>query len=406
MNVNSDLATRLDLRNLPLGTTPAGRDFAMKALHPSEHTIKATRKPGGNDLTVAVMTDMVYTFPITAADSTAVIYQFPHPLCPCFVGVGTDPTGTMFYNSAFGGTCAAPSNANLSAITDTFVKACERYRINAQSVTAELIAPALSDQGTITAAALPFVRQRFYSAAGSGTVTPAALPTDYYDHPTDESTWITGSTAYTSRAKEGCYQPLKLTSFKFRNSNTLSSAMSNSSDPPAQEPPARAEAFPWFCLEPTVEPTSKIYGAMMFRGMAASTALRVRVRQVVELVVKPGTTYSPLVEPSPPPDETACKMYFEISCRMKDGYPASYNDLGKLFEVVKKIGRTVLPYVEPALAALSKVPGPLGLAARGVSAAKAAATAVAAAHKAEMAKQAVLQKGPKKKKGNSAKKRT
>lgn len=331
------------------------------------------------------MTDMVYTFPITVADTTAVVYQFPHPACPCFVGISSDPKGAMFYNSAFGGSVGEPKNATLSSVTAQIVSACERYRINAQSVTVELIAPALSDQGTVTAAMIPFTRQRFYAAPANSGGTVAVLPLDVYDPPTDESTWLTGTSAYTARAKDGCYQPLKLDSFKFKLTNELAILTSTTTPPPLHASPDLVASFPLFSTESTTTPTSRTYGAMMFRGMAANVALRVRVRQVMEMIVKPGTTYAPLAEPAPPPDETACKMYMEISARMKDGYPASYNDLGKLFEVVKRIGRTVLPYVEPALAALSRVPGPVGLVAQGVKAAKTAAAAAAAAHKASLA---------------------
>lgn len=337
-------------------------------------------------MSVAVMSDMVYTFPITAADSTAVIYQFPHPLAPCVVGLGE--TLVVFYNAAFGGAVKAPSDEDFQLLSKNFAGTCERFRINAQSVTAELIAPALSDQGTVTSACLPFTKQRFYKYVKGSTSSVADNPIDFYDRPTDESTWLLGASAYTAKAREGVYQPLKLTSFKYRDSNTFVISTSVDASPPFTAAPEMSAAFPFFSLAHTVECTSKMFGATMFRGMAASTALRVRVRQVCEMVVKQGTTYAPLAEPAPPPDSTALKMYFEVSSRMKDGYPASYNDLGKLLDVIKRIGKSVLPFVEPALAVLSAVPGPVGSVARGVTAAKAAVGQAVAAGRAVKAARA------------------
>jgi len=70
----------------------------------------------------------------------------------------------------------------------------------------------------------------------------------------------------------------------------------------------------------------------------------------------PGTQYSPLQIPSPQYDPVALNTYFEISRGLKDAYPADYNSLGKLWDVIKS-----------ALRGASSLPGWPGLLATGAS---------------------------------------
>lgn len=379
------LADKLKLNELPLAATPGGKVFCLKALHPSEHTIKSARVPGGNRNSVALCCDMVETFKITEAGSTVSINVVPSILVPASVVIQHGETRSFgnFYNAAFGGKYV-PSPAHTSAIPvlEQMLRNISMYRITSQSVTCELIAPALSDQGTITASQFSNP-PRTLNNGSVGQPDMAAidpLPDVYiYQDPPEPSAQILGTSAYTAKCRDGCYMPLKLNSFKWKNMNDRALFENVPTDTmysvhpmpdiainePLTYPYYETRAIAhWAQTIPHPKLCGDNIGLVSFAGMAPNVAIRVRVRQVVEICVRPSTLYSPLVEIALPPDETAIRMYYEISSRMADAYPASYNDLGKLTNIIMGLGKKILPYVEPALDIVSKLPGPAGTVAK------------------------------------------
>lgn len=380
------LADKLKLNELPLAATPGGKVFCLKALHPSEHTIKSARVPGGNINSVALCCDMVETFKVTTAGSVVSINVVPSIFVPASVVIQNGDTRTYgnFYNAAFGGRYIAQPNARSAiSVLEQMLKNISMYRITSQSVTCELIAPALSDQGTITAS--QFANPpRTLNNGSAGTETQAAidpLPDVYiYQDPPDPSAQILGTSAYTAKCRDGVYMPLKINSFKWRNMNdrvlieNIPAEDMYSLNPIADISLNETLTYPYYESRSTYAHWDNTYphpklcgdniGLISFAGMAANVAIRVRVRQVVEIAVRPSTLYAPLVETALPPDETSLRMYYEISSRMADGYPASYNDLGKLTNIIMGLGKKILPYVEPALDVVSKLPGPAGTVAK------------------------------------------
>lgn len=376
------LADHLNLKELPLATTPGGTAFALKCLHPSEHTIKAARCPSGNANSVALCADAIHTIPSTAANAQLLVVQTQNVLCPCAVYYTSGGVTQYwdFFNSAFGGYVVAnPTAAQITTfMRNNMVGHIERYRINAQSVTIELIAPALSDQGTITACqyeSSPMTSTRLYQdTATSYYVGPDVT---YMNTPPDPSTWLLGTASYTAKAREGVYQPLRLNKpGRWHDFNDLTCFFEETATgngvlyPPEHISLVGNLRFPYCVNRSAVTSFSDIdlspklcgtnVGVINMEGMAANVSIRVRVRQVVEITATPGSRYAPLLERPLPPDFTALRMVSEISARMADGYPASYNDIGKLRDIIMGIGKKIAPYVEPALSAISLVPGPIG----------------------------------------------
>jgi len=379
------LADHLDLRNLPLATTPGGTNFALKALHPSEHTIKTARVPGGNMNSTALCCDMVETIPLSAnGNNYCDISVWAQPLAPASVqwghvvgGVKTSDGYGSFMNAAFGGTFTlAPTPPYWNQLNDTFCQGVDGYRVVSQSVTAELIAPALSDQGTITAFQYnPGLRTAQMSVSDSTNRYLVRSDLYVYEEPPQIAQGLMGTNGYTAKAREGVYLPLKITGFKWKTTRDVTqygpaqayAALMSTANPLSIGAPI---FFPYTCNRGAVslpidwevmpKPCSKSIGVIRIEGCAADVAIRIRVRQVLEIVARPGSVYAPLMEAALPPDPTSLKMYAEISARMADGYPASYNDLGKLKDLILGIGKKVLPYVEPGLDMLSKMPGPVG----------------------------------------------
>lgn len=379
-NSGVSLADKMRLADLPLATTPGGKQFALKALHPSEHTIKTARVPGGNKNSVSLCCDMVQTFPLEAANAVTTIVLSPNIVVPASVhiqtGAGTHVYGN-FYNAAFGGMyVTGPNVGNTREMLSKMKGLISDYRITSQSATIELVAPALSDQGTITSAqyslppktgSLMRINPEFQDAVdGFPDVS-------IYPEPVEQSQALLGTSAYTSKAREGAYVPLKLTKFKWFNFNDTTLIYSKELINLATQPFITvADARLYFpynevraganitALEPVPKLCGHNFAITTIAGTAANVALRVRIRQVVEITALPSTLYAPLLEAPLPPDDTALRMYMEVSAKLKDAYPASYNDLGTLFKKISEVAKSVLPFVDPALSALTKVPGPVG----------------------------------------------
>lgn len=380
------LAEHLDLRNMPLATTPGGRAFVLKALHPSDHEIKTTRVPGGNTLSVAVCSDQVQTINIVNANANVEINVIPNPVVPATMTVddGGSTTNYAVLNAAFGGSLVHdPKADDIKSVVAKWSESVERYRITSQSVTVELIAPSLSDQGTITAAQYhvpPRTANPSKELVQSINVMNITPDVYLYEKPVLNTQLILGTQAYTSRAREGVYMPLKLTTFKWKDANDPFIPYSTNREMgyaiQSNFQVSEASGWPFLWTNATATASSDLaaipkccgsnFGFINFRGMAANIAIRIRVRQVIEVACRPSSMYAPLVEVALPPDEMALRMYHEISAKMADGYPASYNDLGKLKNIIMGLGKKLAPYVDPALSLLSGIPGPVGAIASGV----------------------------------------
>lgn len=275
----------------------------------------------------------------------------------------------------------------------SFVAACEQYCITSQSVTVELVAPAVSDQGTITAVQMPFKHRTNMAVTqalwGSAPSTCYALQNSMYpswpivthDPVPNENQVLSSTRAYTSVAKQGVYVPLRLGSFKMRNVNNdlalmdVTMELSDTNPDVAEADAGRLDYWAYNYMPPldnfcssTInigEATPQNYqmylptygsnvGIVYINGCSSLASLRIRIRQTLEMKVRPGTTYASLAEAPIPPDELALKMYREVAARMKDAYPASYNDWAKLKEVIKRTAKTLLPAVDPLVAFLTR----------------------------------------------------
>lgn len=100
-------------------------------------------------------------------------------------------------------------------------------------------------------------------------------------------------------------------------------------------------------------------GHLSFRNLAVSTGLQFYFRVGVEAQCTVGSPYVPYLKVAPEYDQRAVESYFKISRELKDAYPVEFNDLGKLWDVIKQAARVVS-------GGLSFVPGPVGMIASGV----------------------------------------
>jgi len=388
------LKEHLNLASLPLANTQEGRDFVMKALHPSDHEVKAARVPGGTDNTLALAIDQVFTYnpsEFSYGGTELNIQLFPNVMRPLVLqhriaGSGGHEELRLvggFEPPALGGRgfvtdpmTAAEAMAYYNNVRDNF----EVLRITSESVTVNYVAPALSNQGSVVAAQFASAPMhtpmylakiqapgpaKFIGTPWEGTAY-AYNYFDIYDPMNKKSQLMSGTRAYTAKAVDGVYLPLRLTDFNWHS-------VANES--------CKGR---WYCVNPVtntqqntpMDVMSTLYdyhpldlqgelinsdalvlsdmgqtmGHIIFDGQASEgVSYQIRIRMTIEARVRPGSTYAPLCQAPPLPDELALKMYPEIAGRMKNAYPASYNDWDGLKSTIKGIARGILKVADPII---------------------------------------------------------
>jgi len=372
------LKEHLNLESLPLASSEEGKKFVMKALHPADHEIKATRVPGGIDNTVALAIDQLFDIPLDH-DCTRLI------LAPCLEtpfmveAFNYDGEGnprpyaglSVFQPPAFGGGGLVSYNdaTSLMGPRDNF----ESIAITSESFTAEFIAPALSNQGAVCSAQFPHKPQLVSVASGDaltaeGDMNVYSIPFCIFDNYPEKAACLSGTRAYSGKLTGGVYVPLRLTSFKQRYIND--SFCRGYAQPGAQNRDGGAIPRRTFggvgymsdrvgmgLMYERILPLGNTWSVTYLDGYAkGQVSLRVRFRMTVEGRVYPGSSYAPLAEPPPVPDDVALKMYREIAGRLTNAYPASYNDWNKLkgtvLSLASKLLTNVAPWVKTAVKGL------------------------------------------------------
>lgn len=372
--------------NLPLGQTENGKAWALKALHPSD-PITTTRGIPDESCVPSVFMNYQSTYTVASKngeDSWGFDMTLtPHPVSfACISQLDADAGRTVLtplLNTQLTG-------ETHSAKFSTFRSIADRWRLAYMSVTLQQDAPALADQGSIAACQSIFapIKQNFsYQSEGNLWAARPIICSTVGDQPTfDKLQSMPG--AYFTKSKEGCYMPLKLTrTCQNWRSDSTNVYMSYSAVPAGQNgslpfPSAQNNdtiaCYPLpgiagvsynivtgaFVGEVTSDLCNDSVGFISVTNVAPGTRFTVFIRAGYELQVLPGSLLTPQQMLSPEHDEVALATYFAIARKMKDAYPADYNDLGKIWEVIKGAARTVLPI-------LTNIPGIPGLIARGAS---------------------------------------
>jgi len=397
----------IDARASILGDTPSGVDWCIKALHPSDPLTEVRGIPDKsavpslllNYQSTATIKPTVGATGVWSFDSTLL----PHPVAP-FFGVVTDsihPQGYVPFNHL---------NPQLDGITHaekfaSFAKLAQRWRLAYMSATVYLDAPDLSNQGTIVVSQVPISFLETNGAFAFEEITKASPmmttkisqpgPEDYPQFDKCQAM----PNAYFNRAREGAYVPLKLTKtcqqWHSMADSTMFCVTSHSGDPNypvIAAPPASVTGvggYPFPSLTPfgvtmplnqdnttwTGQLTSALcndtVAHICAKNLSVNSGVTIFFRMGYELQVVADSVLSPQLKLSPPYDSTALKHYFAISRELKDAYPADYNDLGKMWDVISGVAKTVAPW-------LRLIPGIGAALSMGVSGAAMAGDAVKA----------------------------
>lgn len=320
---------------------------------------------------VEVRTTVDVAYPGTGSTWDCRVGLTPHPV---FLGFG------RIFDSSGGSPLRTinvlnPTLDGYATYTQAFSAICEKSRLLYGSVTANLICTDLTNEGSCYA--VQYDRPYNELIALFGGPSSLMRKTHLYDMNDDLTTdqMTTYKSSYVGAAKDGAYMVLKhpVQNAKWVSSedtiltgytNGLTSIMPTL--PEAQISAVSHEPYPLQdCMhysnstlvlgEASQKPYSTGYGLMVFKGIDKAASVRLTYRMGLELIVRPNTTYAPLLQSPELVDLRAIQIHDEVIAMLNDAYPASYNDLGTFLNVLKKAAAFANKRIFPIVNAL--VPG-------------------------------------------------
>lgn len=383
------------------GSTESGADWAKKALHPSKHEGDMLGMPDETSFPT-LMFDYVWNVDIAApagmaADETWYLSMAQLPFAAGPVAFSSGITGEAASDWSMIGNPQL-TGADITAKCEAISAVMERHRIVYQAITARFNAPALSNQGSVTAAmvaakpvVLNFTSPGVATAGASVKAVAASHLLAYTSGDTPSLAKISGMhNQYTGLARDGLYMPMKLTT---ENQEWISSYDAYLTVPKAYAPSSlfngsrysipQSDTFPtvsgWpfgasvnpvtqkltpagdgytqFVGDPVFKFGSSMVGASYWTGLSSTSTITLTIRLGVQGQIYPGSTLTSLVKDPVVYDPRALEQYFAVVQNLPDAYPASFNDLNKLWSVINDIAR----YVAPGLVLVPKVGVPLSL---------------------------------------------
>lgn len=346
-----------------------GREWLLKALHPTDPTIGGVGIPDG---TASDTVCLELTTSVTVGAGTlsappvgpwgAKVVLTPHML-PGSIYPTEGAAGAAIMDIRYPLFTGASPNADYSKLWGL----AEAWRLCAQSVTIHLDANSTKDSGTVVAAqqvTKPAVIFQGMSATGK-----VNCPIIYFQKASDNPGYtqlMSLPRAYQANLREGLYMPLKLSSTcqhwnSFRESCMLADESAFIIDAAGwQLQPAGVVPWPFGGITPPVRSAvnNDVTGAVMaafmgdnwghiaLSGIDPASAVVFKFRTILEMKVQASSVYAPHMKPAAHPDHLAIDNYFAILRGMPDAYPADYNDAGKIMSVIGRAIRVVSPYLK------------------------------------------------------------
>lgn len=369
-----------------LASTPDGRAWVTKALHPSDPMSVSHGMPDPSSCPNVILA-YNNVFRISAPTGQVGPWGFdltviPNAIVQAFYRVlDTDGVTTLTMGNFLNSGLMSPGQVTpvySSCFANFRALGIEAHRLIAYGVTAYQDGPALANQGTLAASQWEVARRKYYPMGGAGI----GLGTRHAIYQTsDEANYLTSQhmpNAYFGESKDGCYLPLRLSSTCDRwvtdADLDLCPGVAPTDDLNVPQPTTTGNANPPFYSlarsymsssilhgDQVYRPLNAIWGGISVRNLSPQTSFAFYCRMTIEARVQPMSPLAPQQSMSPPYDPVALASYFRISRELKDAYPADYNDWGKLWDVIKSVAKVALP-------ALSMVPGPVGLISSAVNA--------------------------------------
>jgi hypothetical protein len=185
--------------------------------------------------------------------------------------------------------------------------------------------------------------------------------------------------AMMGKSKEGAYAPLKLTDTVqdwHTTRNDYAVMQQSTLGPPSQTAftrlePANQPCWPfWSQMAVVANLSNNTYVAnrivdlmqdnvchISARNLSDTTSYAFHFRMGIEAQLAPSSTLTPQLKLSPPYDPVALETYFRLSRELKDGYPADYNDFGKMWDAISSAVRQLKPALNAVLPGLGSAAG-------------------------------------------------
>lgn len=301
--------------------------------------------------------------------------MLPHPLYFAYWegAKAYDPTSTHTEQGNFWNTqLTSQTTPSTTELMEPWMAIAQRWRLTYQAVTIYQDGPDLANQGTIVVSQSPMQPALFHcnSAGYNGGVYPA-LRLALFEKDTEGPNFQRSQAmpnAYMGRSREGAYVPLKLTD-TCQDWQSKADLISPFSSPSWEIPSAvttlpttNTHSYPFWdvpgmignvtegvitlsgqCIPSLCNGTVANISA---RNLSDQTSFTFYFRTGFEMQLAPSSTFTPQLKLSPPYDPVALDTYFAISRELKDAYPADYNDLGKMWDVISKAIRTSGPALQ------------------------------------------------------------
>lgn len=360
------------LRGAKLGNTEEGQAWCLKALHPADVNVQVSPCPVSDTkpyASVAFNQMDTMQIPMSFGPGTwnLEIHMLRDPLMlfSWKATQGLAHAEGFVYNKQYDSMMGGPTTYEQAFVI--FRSIVEKFRLSSQSLTGYFDAASTSDQGHVVAiqTELPRITMPATPNPKVNDTGAHVMWTWYQDPiPTLENALQT-SRAYQGKANEGFYVPSKLGNVGAWTLTNQSYGLlgSRSDQLPAlsfgniggttfEADEAFADfigTFPYTSSAGYPGPRL-VFGqpdttltSIYYTGLAATSTVRLTSRWTMDLVVRPGTVYAPFVRMPPKPDDLAIAMYHEVSRRMGDAYPSSYNNLAALLPIIANLGKMILP---------------------------------------------------------------
>jgi hypothetical protein len=174
---------------------------------------------------------------------------------------------------------------------------------------------------------------------------------------------IAGTSPYITSAREGVYMPMKMEhpeiwkrtddvrlmyrgidNIYFNGQGYTDEGFRNAYHAlPSGNTDSAGHAAAW------LPPVDDNLGVIWFRGLATATSFRCALRIGLEMMTRPESSFASFAELPALPDPHAIAMYYEISSRMADAYPARDNADGSLWDKIKEVAGKVWKIASPIL---------------------------------------------------------
>lgn len=355
-----------------MGTTGTGADWCLKALHPSDPLTEVRGIPDHSAVPTICM-NYQSTFTLSIHESQTGPWSFdmtmlPHPLYVAYwegdkAYSPADATAQVgnFWNTQLTAETTPTSDQLLAA----WLAMAQRWRITYMSVTAYQDGPDLANQGTLVVSQTPMQPSHFACSIAPGSTNYSFRTLAEFDKDNEGPNFQRSQSmpnAYMGRSREGCYVPLKLTDtcqewhsqsdliVPYRPASTSTSGIT-------AVPGSDYQTFPFHSTVPAYYIASgpTLRGSAVpdlmnggvanisARNLSEETSFTFYFRLGVEMQLAPTSTLTPQLKLSPPHDPTAMDTYFAIARELKDAYPADFNDLGRMWDVISATVKSISP---------------------------------------------------------------